>query len=260
MKLPKQLETVAKMLAYILGHRPDEFGLVLDADGFVPLKQLLQALIHEPGLGFVRRHHLDQLMGVLQPPAFEMAEENIRCLNPGPLPPRRIGETPPALLYLALPPKAHQRVWQDGLQAPTGGELILARTKETALKLGKRRAPAPILVTIQAQAAAKKGSEFTGYGEGLFLARSISRDFLQLPAPLIQEEKKPQVPKAAPAPPTPGSFLIDLSQPGAKPPRPRGKKAEPEWKAGARALRKQREKGEKGEKGGKGEKGKRGKG
>jgi putative RNA 2'-phosphotransferase len=245
MNLPRQLETLAKMLAYILGHRPDEFGLVLDADGFVALKQLQQALIHEPGWGFVRRHHLDQVVSLLQPPAFEVTEDKIRCLQPGPLPPRRPGEPPPALLFLAIPARAHERVWQEGLKAPFGQELLLARTKETALKLGKRRAPAPILVTIQAQAAAKAGSEFAGYGEELFLAQSISRDFLQLPAPQIQEQK-PKVPKAAPTPPTPGSFLIDWSQPTGKPPRPRGKKAEPAWKAGTRALRKQREKGEKG--------------
>ena len=96
---------------------------------------------------------------------------------------------------------------------------MLARSKETALKQGKRRAPAPILVTIQAQAAAKAGSEFAGYGEELFLTQSISRDFLQLPAPQIQEQK-PKVPKAAPAPPTPGTFLIDFSQTPGKPPRP----------------------------------------
>lgn len=239
MKLPRQLETLAKMLAYILGHRPDEFGLVLGEDGFIPIKQLLQALIHEPGWGFVRRHHLDQVVSLLQPPAFELSEERLRCLHPGSLPPRRPGEAPPPLLYLALPPKAHERVWQEGLKAPTGGELVLARTKDTALKLGRRRAPAPIVITIQAQAAAKMGIKFTGYGEDLFLARSLPREFLQMPAPLVQEEK-PKVPKAAPAPPTPGTFLVDLGHPPAKPSRPRGKKEEPAWKAGTRALRRKR--------------------
>ena len=231
MKLPRQLETLAKMLAYILGHHPDEFGLVLDADGFVTLKQLQQALIFEPGWGFVRRHHLDQVVSLLQPPAFEVAEEKIRCLQPGPLPGRRTGESPPALLYLAIPPKAHERVWQEGLKAPSGQELLLARSKGAALKLGKRRAPAPILVTIQAQAAAKAGSEFAGYGEELFLAQSISRDFLQLPAPQIQE-MKPKVPKAAPTPPTPGTFLIDCLSPPASRPGPAVRRRNPPGRRG----------------------------
>jgi hypothetical protein len=196
-------------------------------------------------------------VGLMQPPAFEMVEERLRCLNPKGLPERRPGEKPPPLLYLAIPPKAHERVWQDGLKAPAGQELVLARSKETALKLGKRRAPTPILVTIQAQAAAKAGAAFSGYGDELFLAAALDREFLQLPAPPPPEEK-PKAPKAAPPQPTPGTFLVDLSQPLVKPPRPRGKKAEPDWKSGARALRKQREKGGKPRE--KGEKGKRGKG
>jgi putative RNA 2'-phosphotransferase len=237
--LPRQLENLARMLAYLLGHAPDEFGLVLASDGSIPLKQLLQALNHEPGWGFVRRHHLDQVVGLLQPPAFEIADERIRCLHPKELPERRPGEKPPPLLYLAIPPKAHERVWQDGLKAPAGQELVLARSKETALKLGKRRAPAPILVIIQAQAAYKAGASFSGYGEELLVAAALDREFLQLPVPPLPEEK-PKAPKAAPSPPTPGTFLVDFSSPNGKPPRPRGKKAEPDWKAGARALRKKR--------------------
>jgi putative RNA 2'-phosphotransferase len=244
MKLPRQLEALARLLAYMLGHRPDEFGLVLDNDGFIPLNQLLRALSHEPGWGFVRRQHLDQVVSLMQPPAFELVEESIRSLSPGPLPQRRPGETPPPLLYAAIPPKAHERVWQEGLKAAVAQELVLTRSKDMALKLGKRRSPAPILVTIQAQAAAKAGIPFSGYGEDLFLATGLPRDFLQLPAPPPPVEKPKPVKPAAP--PTPGTFLVELGQPAAKPPHRRGKKEEPAWKAGARALRKQREKGDKG--------------
>jgi putative RNA 2'-phosphotransferase len=250
MKLPRQLEALARMLTYMLGHHPDEFGLVLAADGSIPLKRLQQALIREPGWGFVRRHHLDQVVSLMQPPAFEVVDEHIRCLKPGPAPRRQPGTAPPPLLYLAIPPKSHERVWQEGLKAAAGQELVLARTKETALKLGKRRAPDPILITIQAQAAVKSGLSFTGYGEELWLALALPRDFLQMPAPL-PPSVQPAAVKPAAAPPTPGTFRVDLSQPTGKPARPRGKKEEPAWKIGARALRKQREKGEKG-KGGKG--------
>jgi putative RNA 2'-phosphotransferase len=143
------------------------------------------------------------------------------------------------LLFLAFPPKAHELVWQEGLKAAAGQELVLARSKETALKLGKRRAPAPIPVTIQAQAAAQAGIAFAGYGEELYLAGQIPREFLTMPAPPPPEEKaKPAKPAATP--PTPGTFLVDLSPAAAKPHQRRGKKAEPTWKAGARTLRKKR--------------------
>ena len=129
------------MLAYMLGHHPDEFGLVLSEDGSIPLKELQQALIREPGWGFVRRQHLDQVVGLMQPPAFAVEGERIRCLQPGALPRRRPGLPPPPLLYLAIAPKVHEHVWLEGLKAAAGRELLLARTPAAALKLGKRRAP-----------------------------------------------------------------------------------------------------------------------
>jgi putative RNA 2'-phosphotransferase len=243
-RLPRQLEGLARMLTYILCHRPDEFGLVLSDEGFIPVKHVLQSLVAEPGWGFVRRHHLDQVVGLMSPPAFEIVGDEIRALSPEPARLRREpGEPPPALLYVAIPPKAHTRVWEEGLKPPPDRELILSTTKDAALKLGRRRAPQPILVTVQAQAAARRGTNFTGYGEGFYLAPVLPRDLLQLPPP-PQVPEKPKVEKSRP--PTPGTFVLDL--PGMLQPAPKhkgkGKKDEPDWKAGTRALRKKRRRGE----------------
>ena len=239
------------MLTYILSHRPDEFGLVLSEEGFIPIKELLQVLTAEPGWGFVRRHHLDQVVGLMSPPAFEMAGEQIRALTPAPARLRRPpGEPPPALLYAAIPTKAHARVWEEGLKSPPDRELVLATTAALALKLGRRRAPDPIIVTVQAQAAARRGIRFAGYGEGLFLAQAptLPREVLQLPPPPQTHEKpKPSIPR--PQAPTPGSFSLDLPGmlPPATKPRGRGKKDQPVWKAETRAWRKKGGKGGKGE-------------
>jgi putative RNA 2'-phosphotransferase len=242
-RLPRQLESLARMLTYILCHRPDEFGLVLSEEGFIPLKYLLQALVSEPGWGFVRRHHLEQVVGLISPPAFEIVADQIRALTPEPAQLRREpGEPPPALLYVGIPPKAHAKVWEEGLKPPLDRDLVLANTKEAAIKLARRRSPHPILVIVQAQAADRRGLRFTGYGEGLYLAPALPRDLLQLPPPpQVPEKPKPETSR----PPTPGTFFLDL--PGTLPPAPKpkrtGKKAEPAWKA---ETRKERRKGKKG--------------
>jgi putative RNA 2'-phosphotransferase len=147
-------------------------------------------------------------------------------------------------------------VWEEGLKPPFSGEVVLAVTQELALKLGRRRAPKPVLVTVQAQAAARRGVKFTGYGEELYLAPALPRDLLQLPPPPPAPERPAaEAPRAGP--PTPGSFFPDLAGLGRPPAKlkGKGKKDEPTWKSGARALRKQRNKGEQ-DSGGKGEKGK----
>ena len=244
-RLPRQLESLARMLTYILGHRPDEFGLVLSEEGFIPIKHLLQALAAEPGWGFVRRYHLEQLAGLMSPPAFELGgRPDSRVLTPGPAaPPAAWGATPPALLYAAIPPKVHARVWEEGLKPPPDRDLVLAATPEMALKLGRRRAPDPILVTVQAQAAARRGLSFTGYGEELYLAPALPRDFLQLPPPpQVPEKPKAAHPRPQAPPPAPSSWTCPGCCSLRPNPAPKAKRTEPDWKAGTRALRKQREK------------------
>jgi len=50
------------MLVYMLGHRPDEFGLVPDSEGFIPYKELLQAIHEEEGWRYVRRSHINEVL------------------------------------------------------------------------------------------------------------------------------------------------------------------------------------------------------
>jgi putative RNA 2'-phosphotransferase len=247
-RLPRQLEALARMLTYMLGHRPDEFGLVLSQDGAIPIKKLLAALTGEPGWGFVRRHHLEEVAALFSPRRFEIQGDLFRILPPGPpLLRRPLPEPPSALLYLAVPLKAQARVAEEGLKPPSGQELLLAATPELALKLGRRRGAA-VLVTVRAQAAAKSGVSFQGYGESLFLAGAIPREFLQVPA-LPREPEKPKPPRAPQPQPAPGSLILELPQVLQGLPKGPRRRGEPAWKTGARALRR-------GEKRGKGERGK----
>lgn len=238
--LPRNLADLARTLKYVLGHRPDEFGLVLDETGWVPVKRLLAALAGEPGLAWVRRQHLEELAALARPPALELAGDRVRSLIPPPPELRRPGEPVPTYLYVAIPPKHHARVWEEGLKAPLGEELILARTPEVARKLGKRRAPSPVPVTVQAQAAAKKGVSFTAYGEELFLAREVPRRFLELSAPPpVKEPARP--PKPAGPPPVPGELRVDLAALLPEGPKPKVKRRdEPAWKTAARKERRRR--------------------
>ncbi len=242
-RLPRQLENLGKMLTYLLCHRPDEFGLVLDSEGFAPVRQLLAALGGEPGWGHVRRHHLEQLAGLIHPPRFELTGDRIRGLIPGPADLRRAAQDLPALLYHAITSKAHERVFDAGLKAPPGRELLLATTRDAALKLGRRRSPEPVLVTVQAQTAARQGVAFQQYGDDFYLALEIPRTLIHLaPPPPTPEKAKPE--KAPPPRPLPGTVVLDLPAFLEKPVRgkSKGKKHEPEWKSGTRALRRERRK------------------
>ncbi|MBW1849659.1 MAG: RNA 2'-phosphotransferase [Deltaproteobacteria bacterium] len=77
-RLPKDL---AKFLLYVLGRRPDEFGLVTDPDGFVKIKELLKAVNEEEGWGYVRIGHLDEVVITVSDAFIEIEGDSIRAIN-----------------------------------------------------------------------------------------------------------------------------------------------------------------------------------
>ena len=210
-KSPKKL---AKLLDYILGRRPDEFGLVTDRDGYVKIKDLLKALSEEEGLSYVRRNHLNEILLTLPNPSFEISDNSIRATNRRHLPEHVYAHDPPKLLYHCVRQKAYPHVCTKGLY-PTGySRVILSSNLSLAQRMGKRIDQSATLLTVQVQQCLDKGVVFFSAGEALFLADFIPPDCFSGP-PLPKEQptvlKKEELQKPAPKKPA-GSFLIDLEE------------------------------------------------
>jgi len=210
----QKLKRLAKLLDYILGRRPDEFGLVPDSDGFFKIKALLKALSEEEGLTYVRRAHLDEILITLPDPSFEIAGNSIRAKYRQHLPDPTFAADPPKLLYHYVRQKAYPHVCTKGVY-PTGhASVILSSNLNLAQRMGTRIDRSAVLLTVQVQHCLDKGVVFFKAGETLFLADFIPPDCFSGP-PLPKEKPdtakgdRPQKPaKKTPA----GSFLIDLEE------------------------------------------------
>ena len=208
-----QLQELGKIIEYILLYRPDEFGLFLDDDGSLPIKELLWALHEEEGWKHIRLGHLKELAYSQFESAFTL-EEN--CIKPK-QPREQISSTtvPPRLLFYAARRKAYPVILKHGLR-PAGRPYVpLATTEEIALRIGRRRDPKPIILTIHAAQAHDKGHAFSLCGEFLYLVRTLPPPFLSGP-PLRESPKPTKV--SRPKAPEPrkvdvtemmGSFLLD---------------------------------------------------
>ena len=113
---PKQpIIKFSKFLSYILGRRPDEFGLVPDKDGYVKVKDLLKAINEEDGWRHIRKASIDEVRITLPHPIVEINENLIRALQRD-----RIPETIPAndmsgLLFTCIRQKAYPHVAEKGI-------------------------------------------------------------------------------------------------------------------------------------------------
>lgn len=207
------LQELGKIIEYILFYRPDEFGLFLDDDGSLPIKELIWALHEEEGWKHIRLGHLKELSYSQLAPAFTL-EEN--CIKPNqPREQMRSRIVPPKLLFYAARRKAYPVILKHGLRPAARPYVPLTTTEEMALRIGRRRDPNPILLTIHAAQAHDKGYVFSLCGELIYLVRTLPPPFLSGP-PLREDAKPAKVsrPKAPESrkvdvPVMMGSFLLD---------------------------------------------------
>lgn len=248
-KMLQKQDSLEKMLRYILGLRPDEFGLHPDQDGFVAMKSLLAALHDEDGWRRVREGQIAMLVN--QPgsrAAFEIEGPLIR-LKPelASLPP----EAPeakdlPKMLHVALKPSAWPVIAEKGL-FPKSGETVvrLWADKDMALKIGRRQGPEPVLLAVRSQAAREAGASFVPYSELLWLSPEIPARFLVGPPVPPKEEQAPsRRPKEKPPEPA-GSFHLKSPEPEVHHGKKQGKHSDaPDWKNQTRRERRRRERDE----------------
>jgi hypothetical protein len=119
------------------------------------------------------------------------------------------------LLFYAARRKAYPVILKYGLR-PAGRPYVpLATTEEIALRIGSRRDPKPILLTVHAVQAHEKGHLFSLCGEFVYLVKTLPSSFLSGP-PLRESAKPTKI--SSPKPPKPrkadiadmaGSFLLD---------------------------------------------------
>jgi putative RNA 2'-phosphotransferase len=183
-----QVEDLSRLLAYALGHRPDEFGLVPDAEGFVPVKRLLQALREEPGWSHVREGLLREVL-VHDRERFEAEGSRIRARErrfqlelSSPVAP------PSGLLFSPVRKRAHPNALENGLEARPDGPYILTTDRETALRIGRRSDPSTVVLEVHIPDEGEGAVPLYRFGD-LLLAWEVPPEAIVGP-PLSKEQQK----------------------------------------------------------------------
>jgi putative RNA 2'-phosphotransferase len=246
MKPQQSTRRLEKFIVYVLGRRPDEFGLVPAADGWVKLKDLLKALNEEDGWRHVRRPHLDEIV-LTQPAAeIEINDNRLRARLREHLPVPQPVDGPPKLLYTCIRRRAYSVVLEKGIVAAEGEKVVLAATSDLALRIGRRRDPDPVLLTVNVEQALTHGIALHRFGELLYLADAIPSGCFTGP-PLPKEKPaavKPAVEDERASRHEAGTFVLNPSrfEPGSRKSDPGRKRREQDWKKDRRQQRKHKDK------------------
>ena len=246
MKPQQSTRRLEKFIVYVLGRRPDEFGLVPEADGWVKLKDLLKAINEEDGWRHVRRPHLDEILLTQPAPEIEIHDHRVRARFRENLPAPQPVDRPPKLLYTCIRRRAHPVVLEKGVTAAEGEKVVLAIAPDLALKIGRRRDPQPVLLTVNVEQALTHGIALHRFGELIYLADVIPCGCFTGP-PLPKEKPvavKPAVEDERASRHEAGTFVLNPSrfEPGSRKSDPGRKRREQDWKKDRRQQRKQKDK------------------
>jgi putative RNA 2'-phosphotransferase len=237
-----KINDLSRFMLYMLGQRPDEFGLVPDREGWLTFKEILWALHEEPGWGYVRKIHLREVLMGKDRTLFEWEGERVRTVERrwDPAPGRPASEMP-KILFFGIRRRAHPSVMEKGLSSTDF--LALSPERSVALRVARRRDPKPVVLEIATALARNEGVAFYSFGD-LFLADLIPAPCIA--GPPVTEELRQAVERTGtkqgkPPPPvdfTPGSFVLEA---GRDPDRSRQKgRKQRGWKESARKGRRER--------------------
>jgi len=156
---------ISKLLSLMLRHRPDEFGLEIDAYGYAPLDQVVQGV----------RERYDEVteadvVALVEDPEqrrFELNEFGIRALYAHSFFVEMDGEPmdpPPARLYMGATKGVARRFADEGISPGDRYYVHLSLTRAAAESRSHQR-DTPCVVEILADKAQADGCSFFARGE-----------------------------------------------------------------------------------------------
>lgn len=173
---------VSRRISMVLRHRPESAGLTLDANGWVPVADLLAALS-------LSRGELDVIVEHNDKSRFAVARradgsEWIRA-SQGHSRKVRVdldlpSAEPPAVLLHGTPRENLASILRDGLRPGRRHHVHLSRDVPTAMAVGRRRSADVVVLEVAAAAMAAAGHLFHRSDNGVWLTAAVPAEFLSL--------------------------------------------------------------------------------
>ena len=161
MLTPHQVQ-VSKTLSYALRHRPDAFGLTLDAGGWTELTPLL-TIMHERNVD-TSKEEIEEIIANSDKKRFELDSGGnyIRATyGHSAIRIEFTPEEPPEVLYHGTSQRAYQKIDNEGSIKPMSRQYVhLSSDFDTALKVARRHDVCPVILIINTKKMSGEGFKF----------------------------------------------------------------------------------------------------
>ena len=172
---------LSKEISYALRHAPWEYELEMDAEGWVPIEQLLDALHRENDWKNVTQDDIQQMIDVSDKKRHEIIGSRIRAFY-GHSIPMKIFKTqrrPPEVLYHGTARRFMKSIMDNGLSPQSRQYVHLSQDIETAQSVGKRHDDKPCILIIDSLKAWNDGISFYYGNEKVWLADTVPSIYIK---------------------------------------------------------------------------------
>ncbi|MBW3624149.1 MAG: RNA 2'-phosphotransferase [Armatimonadetes bacterium] len=177
---PEERKRLSKFLTLVLRHEPEKLGLKLDAQGFVGLSELIEAIWRNPRGRPVTEEQILEVVETSDKQRFEIVGNKIRARYGHSIGDAVIHEEvePPEILYHGTSPAPLPAIREKGLLPMKRQYVHLSTEVDTALQVGRRHHPRPIILTVRAHEAWQAGARFYQPKTRLFLSDALPTRFI----------------------------------------------------------------------------------
>jgi len=174
---------LSKEISYALRHAPWEYELELDNEGFVFIKQLLDAINESNVYGRdIVKEDLIYVIENSDKKRHEIVDDKIRALYGHSVPNKivKIEAKPPVVLFHGTAHRFIDSIMSNGLQPMNRQYVHLAIDIDTATAVGRRRDENPIILEIDCIRALSDGIKFYIGNDKVWLCDKIPPKYIKI--------------------------------------------------------------------------------
>ena len=179
--MTKTQTKISKAVSYALRHRPDEFGLKLDAEGWVDIYDLTKAV--SKNLQFaIGREDIEEIISLSEKKRFEISGDRIRATYGHSFDSKIEFQPvePPEFLYHGTSERAWESIKQEGLKPMNRQYVHLSSDKATAEKVALRHDKKQVIIlTVNSGQMHKDGFKFFhSANDGTWMCEAVPTKYI----------------------------------------------------------------------------------
>jgi putative RNA 2'-phosphotransferase len=179
-----EIDRVGRVMAGVLRHFPERFGLQMDGRGWVDLDQFVSALKeHRRDYNrWLRREHIEALVDTDEKGRYQIDGGMVRAtyahsveVNLDDLPEANVDK-----LYFPVSEEEMEMVLEAGLRPNDRNMIHLSATAEKAFSAGRVHMREPILLEVDVRKAAAAGNYIFRAGKSVYVTAAVEPEHLSV--------------------------------------------------------------------------------